>query len=183
MSELTTPGEVLRFWFDQTPQSAWWKSDPEFDDQLRQRFLSLLGQAAAGELYGWRADAHGRLAEVIVLDQFSRNIHRGTPRAFAQDPMALALAQEAVRGNALAELAPVQRSFLLMPYMHSESAMIHTLADALFSEHAPANSHAFELKHKAIIDRFGRYPHRNVILGRESTAEETQFLTQPGSSF
>jgi uncharacterized protein (DUF924 family) len=140
-------------------------------------------QAAAGELHGWRDSARGRLAEVIVLDQFPRNIHRGTPAAFAQDPMALALAQEAVRAGALAELAPVERSFLLLPYMHSESAAIHVVAESLYREHAPRENFEFELKHKAIIDRFGRYPHRNLILGRDSTPEEAAFLTEPGSSF
>ena len=178
-----TPDAVLQFWFDDIPSERWWKVDAGFDALLRQRFLALLGQAAAGELHAWRDGPRGRLAEVIVLDQFSRNIHRDTPLAFAQDPMALALSQEAVRSGALAALAPVQRSFLLMPYMHSESAAIHVMAEALYLEHAPAENHAFELKHKAIIDRFGRYPHRNAILGRVSTPEELAFLQQPGSSF
>jgi uncharacterized protein (DUF924 family) len=175
--------DILDFWFEQTPESAWWKVDPGFDSQLRLRFLPLLEQAAAGELHAWRDSARGRLAEVIVLDQFPRNIHRGTALSFAQDPMALALSQEAVRAGTLAELSPIECSFLLMPWMHSESAAIHALADALYRDHAPANNHQFELKHKAIIDRFGRYPHRNAILGRASTPEELAFLQQPGSSF
>ena len=177
------PQHILDFWFVETPPASWWKVDPEFDALVRARFLDVLKQAAAGELHGWRDSAHGRLAEVIVLDQFPRNIHRGTPAAFAQDPMALVLAQEAVRTGALSELTPVERSFLLLPYMHSESAAIHVMAEALYREHAPAENFEFELKHKAIIDRFGRYPHRNLILGRESTPEEKEFLTQPGSSF
>lgn len=118
-----------------------------------------------------------------MLDQFPRNIHRGTPQAFAHDPMALVLSQEAVRAGALAELPPVQRSFLLLPWMHSESAAIHALAEPLYRQHAPANNHEFELRHKAIIDRFGRYPHRNAILGRASTPDELDFLKQPGSAF
>ena len=178
-----TPDALLSFWFDQTPSERWWKVDPDFDALLRDRFLGLLGQSSAGELHAWRDDARGRLAEIIVLDQFARNIHRGTPLAFAHDPMALALSQEAVRAGALAALEPVQCSFLLMPYMHSESAAIHVLAEALYRDHAPAENHAFELKHKAIIDRFGRYPHRNAILGRASTPEESSFLQQPGSGF
>jgi len=177
------PEHILDFWFVETPPERWWKVDPEFDALLRARFLDELVQASAGEFHAWRDTARGRLAEIIVLDQFPRNIHRGTPAAFAQDPMALVLAQEAVRAGALAELSPVERSFLLLPYMHSESAAIHVLAEALYREHAPAENFEFELKHKAIIDRFGRYPHRNQILGRESTPEEKQFLTQPGSSF
>jgi uncharacterized protein (DUF924 family) len=139
--------------------------------------------AAAGELYEWRVTARGRLAEAIVLDQFSRNVYRGTPRAFAQDPMALALAQEAVAAGALASLDPTERSFLLLPYMHSESRQIHVVAEALYREFAPASNYDFELKHKAIIDRFGRYPHRNDVLGRASTPEEIEFLQQPGSRF
>jgi uncharacterized protein (DUF924 family) len=178
-----TPEDILRFWFEETPAERWWKVDPAFDSLLRERFLATLVRAAAGELHEWRGNARGRLAEVIVLDQFPRNIHRDTPQAFACDPMALVLSQEAVRSGALAELPPVQRSFLLLPWMHSESPAIHALAETLYRDHAPAENHAFELRHKAIVDRFGRYPHRNVILGRASTPEEIEFLKQPGSSF
>ena len=183
MSDRLGADDILAFWFEQTPPERWWKVDPEFDALLRSRFLGLLLQASAGELHGWRESARGRLAEVIVLDQFSRNIHRGTPAAFAQDPMALALAQEAVRAGATAALSPIQNNFLLMPYMHSESRAIHDLAVTLYSAHAPAENLQYELRHKAIVDRFGRYPHRNAILGRESTPEELAFLQQPGSSF
>ncbi len=178
-----SPQEILTFWFEQTPPERWWKVDPEFDALIRDRFLGVLRQAAAGELHGWRGDARGRLAEIIVLDQFPRNIHRGTPAAFACDPVALVLAQEAVAAGALQVLTPTERSFLLLPYMHSESARIHDIAEQLYREHAPPENLDFELRHKAIIDRFGRYPHRNKLLGRESTAEETEFLKQPGSSF
>ncbi len=174
--------DVLTFWFEEISPKQWWQVDPAFDALLTQRFGSLLRRAAQGELYGWRAEPEGRLAEILVLDQFSRNIHRGTPRAFAQDPMALALAQEAVAAGVLPELRQAGRAFLLMPYMHSESALIHVQAEFLFRQHAPGNLD-FELRHKAIIDRFGRYPHRNAILGRESTVQEAEFLTQPGSSF
>lgn len=178
-----SPQDILAFWFEQTLPARWWKADPEFDALIAGRFGALLPRAAAGELHAWRANARGRLAEIIVLDQFPRNIHRGTPGAFACDPVALVLAQEAVAGGALAELTPVERSFLLLPYMHSESARIHEVAEALYAEHAPAENLDFERRHKAIIDRFGRYPHRNAILGRESTPEEIEFLKQPGSSF
>ncbi len=178
-----SPHDVLAFWFDQTPPEKWWKADPEFDAIIRDRFLGLLQQAAAGELYAWREDGKGRLAEIIVLDQFPRNIHRGSAAAFACDPAALVLAQEAVAAGALAALTPTQRSFLLLPYMHSESARIHEVAEVLYREHAPATNLEFELAHKAIIDRFGRYPHRNTFLSRESTPEEIEFLKQSGSSF
>jgi uncharacterized protein (DUF924 family) len=173
---------VLHFWFEEVSPDRWWSSDAVFDRQVQARFGSLLQQAARGELHAWRDQPLGRLAEVIVLDQFSRNIHRGSPLAFAQDGIALVLAQEAVRLGVHAELPLPQRSFLLMPYMHSESAAIHVEAERLFREFAPDN-HGFELKHKVIVDRFGRYPHRNAILGRQSTAEEIEFLKQPGSGF
>lgn len=175
--------EILEFWFKETEPKSWWISDPAFDDRVRKRFAGLLQQAAAGELFGWRDSARGRLAEIIVLDQFSRNIGRNTPRAFSQDAMALALSQEAVSRGILQELVPVEQAFLLMPYMHSESAKIHVVAEALFKQFSTKENYEFELRHKAIIDRFGRYPHRNAILGRVSTAGEVEFLQQPGSSF
>lgn len=174
---------VLRFWFEEIEPRQWWAADPEFDARVRSRFEGLLLQAAAAELHGWRTSARGRLAEVIVLDQFSRNVHRGTARAFAQDPQALVLAQEAVAGGALHQLDAVECTFLLMPYMHSESRLIHVEAEALYKRHAPPDNYEFELRHKAIVDRFGRYPHRNGILGRVSSDEEDAFLRQPGSSF
>lgn len=174
--------DIITFWFGEITPEQWWIADPDFDRQVGERFLAVLGQAARGELHAWRDQPLGRLAEVIVLDQFSRNIHRGTPQAFAQDGIALVLAQEAVRLGVHAELPQPQRAFLLMPYMHSESAAIHVEAERLFREFAPDN-HGFELKHKVIVDRFGRYPHRNAVLGRQSTAEEIEFLKQPGSGF
>jgi uncharacterized protein (DUF924 family) len=177
------PSHILQFWFHEIEPRQWWAVDPAFDALLRERFLPLLQQAAQGELAAWRGTAQGRLAEVIVLDQFSRNIFRGTPRAFAQDPMALALSQEAVAAGALDALQPEERPFLLMPFMHSESRAVHVEAERLFAQWAPGSSHDFERRHQAIIERFGRYPHRNAILGRESTAEELAFLQQPGSSF
>jgi uncharacterized protein (DUF924 family) len=130
-----------------------------------------------------RKDAHGRLAEVIVLDQFSRNMFRNSPLSFAHDALALALAQEAIAVGADKSLNQTERSFLYMPFMHSESLKIHEIATRLFRDNGNQNSLAFELKHKAIIARFGRYPHRNSILGRKSTDEEIEFLKQPGSGF
>lgn len=175
--------DILTFWFEELTPQQWWQADEEFDNTIKQRFSSILQQAAAGELAHWRQAVKGRLAEIIVLDQFSRNVYRGTARAFSQDAMALALAQEAVAAGALQQLNADERNFLLMPYMHSESVVIHQSAETLFQQHAPQNNYQFELKHKAIIDRFGRYPHRNNILGRPSTAEEIAFLQQPGSGF
>ena len=175
--------DVLAFWFEETKPKSWWVADPKFDDLIRNRFEELLHQAAQGELFGWRNSPRGRLAEIIVLDQFSRNIYRNTPRAFAQDPMALALAQEAIAAGADALLEPIERSFLYLPFMHSESKMIHEKAEILYRENGLKDNLEFELRHKAIIDRFGRYPHRNEILGRVSSAEEIDFLRQPGSKF
>lgn len=175
--------EVLGFWFKETEPKAWWVADSAFDDRVRARFAERLQQALLGELFAWRASARGRLAEIIVLDQFSRNIWRNTPRAFAQDGMALVLSQEAVSAGIPQQLEPVEQAFLLLPYMHSESAKIHVRAEALFRRFSTKENYEFELRHKAIIDRFGRYPHRNVILGRTSTTEESEFLKQPGSSF
>lgn len=175
--------EVLDFWFKEIEPKKWWTADPEFDQSIKERFGALLEQARHGELFAWRKEPEGRLAEIIVLDQFSRNIWRNTPAAFAQDSAALVLSQEAVSNGALGALSPLERAFLLMPYMHSESPAIHVVAERLFHEFTPENNYNFELRHKAIVDRFGRYPHRNAILGRDSTPEETEFLKQPGSSF
>ncbi len=180
---MQTPDAVLAFWFTETDPKSWWTADPAFDGRIRARFGALHARASQGELYEWRSAPEGRLAEVIVLDQFSRNLHRGTPRAFAQDLAALALAQEAVAAGAHLELDPVRRPFLLMPWMHSESREIHVVAEQLLRKYASTESYDFELRHKAIVDRFGRYPHRNIALGRASTAEELEFLKQPGSSF
>jgi uncharacterized protein (DUF924 family) len=174
--------EVLGFWFGETLPEQWWRADPEFDRSLAARFGPCLARAARGELYEWRGQPRGRLAEIIVLDQFSRNIHRGTPAAFAQDAAALVLAQEALAAGALRALTAAERPFLLMPYMHSESRAIHAVAEPLFREFAPGNLE-HELRHRAVVARFGRYPHRNAILGRESSAEEIEFLRQAGSAF
>ena len=174
---------IIAFWFEEIDPKSWWSADPAFDALVRARFADTLDRAARAELFDWRRDAHGRLAEIIVLDQFSRNIHRHTPRAFAQDPLALALAQEAVAAGVASALDPVRRSFLYMPFMHSESGLIHQQAERLFSEPGLEDNHRFELRHKEIIDRFGRYPHRNEVLGRVSTPEEVAFLQQPGSRF
>ena len=175
--------EVLNFWFREIEPRQWWAVDPEFDARIRDRFLPVLEQAARGKRSDWRLTPLGRLAEVIVLDQFSRNIFRNSPRAFLQDQMALDLAQEAVASGGLEQLDSTHRVFLLMPYMHSESVIIHIEAEKLFKKWTPQSNYDFELRHKSIIDRFGRYPHRNKILGRISTPEEEEFLKQPGSSF
>lgn len=178
-----SPQDILDFWFEHTPSEQWFASDPQFDATIRERFTDVWQQASRAELSGWRNSIRGRLAEIIVLDQFSRNIGRGTPLAFAQDAMALVLSQEASRTAEFNDLTQQENNFLLMPMMHSESTVIHQAAECLFRKYGSNESYQFELKHKAIIDAFGRYPHRNEILGRESTPEEIAFLAQPGSSF
>jgi len=174
---------VLGFWFSEIDPKKWWAKDVDFDRLVTKRFQATHDAAAKGELFAWRETPEGRLAEIIVLDQFSRNIYRDSPLAFAYDGQALVLAQEAIRANAQQELPPKQKAFLYIPFMHSESKIIHEISVKLFSEPGLEHNLEFELKHKAIIDRFGRYPHRNAILGRESTEEEIAFLKQPGSSF
>ncbi len=175
--------EILHFWFEEIEPIQWWQKNDTFDQLIHQRFSEVHAQAAVCELYEWRHTAKGRLAEIIVLDQFSRNLFRDSARAFACDAMAVCLAQEAITVGAPKDLTQNECSFLYMPFMHSESKKVHRQAVGLFTQNGLESSLAFELKHKAIIDRFGRYPHRNRILGRESTAEELAFLSQPDSSF
>ena len=177
------PNPILHFWFSELTPKQHFAKDAALDEAIRTRFGATLEAAARCELFGWRATPEGRLAEVLVLDQFSRNVWRDTPRAFAQDALALALAQELVACRGDRSLPLAQRSFAYMPYMHSESALVHTQAVALFTQLGMQDNLNFELRHKAIIDRFGRYPHRNAILGRRSSAEELAFLSEPGSSF
>lgn len=180
---LHTPDDIIHFWFTEISPKAWFDKDTAFDALIKQRFESLLTQAKQGELYHWRTTPQGRLAEILILDQFSRNIYRDTPQAFAADAMALTLAQEAVAAQVDQQLNVSYVPFLYMPYMHSESRAIHEVALILFSREAAATNLPFELRHKAIIDQFGRYPHRNHILGRQSTPDEIAFLQQPGSHF
>ncbi|MEN0035460.1 MAG: DUF924 family protein [Cellvibrio sp.] len=175
--------DILHFWFDELTPAQWYKKDDALDAEIKRRFSGVHAQAASCELFDWRMAAKGRLAEIIILDQFSRNIFRDTPQAFMNDPLALALAQEALAVGADKAMSPIERSFLYLPFMHSESAEIHQVAVGLYRELGLAENLDFEIKHKNIIDRFGRYPHRNAILGRESTPEELEFLQQPGSSF
>lgn len=178
-----TYSDVLEFWFDTLSPADWWKKDINLDNLIKNKFLDLHAQAAKGELYEWRNHALGALAEIIILDQFSRNVFRDTPNSFAFDGMALLLSQFAIQNQFDRELNPNQRAFLYMPFMHSESILIHQQAKQLFNHPEMASNYDFELKHAAIIERFGRYPHRNAILKRQSTDEEIEFLTLPNSSF
>ncbi|ENV94922.1 hypothetical protein F937_01029 [Acinetobacter calcoaceticus ANC 3680] len=175
--------DILNFWFSPEHRSLWFAKSDDFDKKIRENFSDVHRQATQAELWSWRKTAEGRLAEIIVLDQFSRNIYRDQPQSFAYDSLALALSQEAISLQLDAQLNPEQRSFLYMPFMHSESKLIHEFALKLFQRLSNEINLSFEKKHKVIIDRFGRYPHRNAILGRASTPEETEFLLEPNSSF
>ncbi|MDC9719295.1 MAG: DUF924 domain-containing protein [Gammaproteobacteria bacterium] len=175
--------DIIHFWYKEIPPRNWFIKDLDFDTLLKRRFADIHQRAAAGELESWRQKPLGKLAEIIILDQFSRNLFRDSPKAFAYDSQALVLAQTAIKEGADTSLSTNQKSFLYMPFMHSESVAIHEQAVKLFNQPGLENNYDFELKHKVIIDRFGRYPHRNDVLGRASTPEELEFLSGPGSSF
>jgi uncharacterized protein (DUF924 family) len=175
--------DILHFWFEELTPAQQFAKDAALDATIRTRFGPTLEAAARCELWAWRATPAGRLAEIVVLDQFSRNAYRDTPAAFAQDPLALALAQELVASGHAQALPPAQRAFACMPYMHSESLTIHDQALVLFAQPGLEHNLNFEQRHRAIIERFGRYPHRNAVLGRTSTPAELAFLQEPGSSF
>ncbi len=178
-----SPHTILEFWFKEISPKQYWAKSDEFDELIRKRFGEIHQKAANCELYEWRKIAQGRLAEIIILDQFSRNIFRNDARAFACDNLALCLAQTAIEMGCDNELDTNEKLFLYMPFMHSESREIHEIAVQLFNIVGLEDNYQFELRHKEIIDRFGRYPHRNESLGRVSTAEELEFLQQPNSSF
>ena len=175
--------EILKFWFEEIDSSQWWAKDERLDRMIVDRFSDTHSKAIKCELFEWRQTADGRLAEIIVLDQFSRNMFRDSALSFAYDPLALALSQEAVFVGVDCKLNPSQRHFLYMPFMHSESLEIHEVAMELFRKSGNENHLNFEIKHREIIQKFGRYPHRNKILGRVSSEDEIEFLKNPGSSF
>jgi uncharacterized protein (DUF924 family) len=186
-------GEVLDFWFGREGEpgygefrEAWFRRDPEFDRRIRDRFEPLYEEAAAGGLDDWKDEAHSCLALVILLDQFPRNMYRGDPRTYATDGKAQEIAEYAVDRALDRELPPFQRSFLYMPFMHSEDLEHQRRSVELFGGLAgprESGSPDYAVRHMEIIERFGRFPHRNEILGRQTTPEEAVFLTQPGSSF
>ncbi|ROT44427.1 DUF924 family protein [Pusillimonas sp. NJUB218] len=178
-----SPEDVLRFWFDELGPKHWFDKSPELDARIKTRFEVTHQAAAQGECFGWRTTPQGRLAEIIVLDQFPRNIFRDQAKAFATDALALVLAQEAVACGADRTINAPDLAFLYMPYMHSESLIIHEEAMHLFNQPGLEGNYEFEIKHKVILEKFGRYPHRNAALGRESTPDEIAFLKQPGSGF
>jgi uncharacterized protein (DUF924 family) len=198
----TQPDDVISFWLgepsvdgsvDPAVQARWWKKDPGFDATIRERFGETIRRGLDGDLEGWTTSARGTLAVVIVLDQFTRNVFRETGAMFAGDARARGLTRRLLDGAGFAALRPTERYFALMPLMHSEALEDQREAVARFtteSETAPeparrlfAGGADYAGKHAAIVERFGRFPHRNHLLGRTSTEEETAFLKTPGSSF
>jgi len=174
--------EVISFWFNEKNKAHWFAKDAAFDEEIKKNFLNTYELAAKSACFAWRSQALGRLAEVIVLDQFPRNMFRNNPRSFAADPLALALAQEAVERGIDKQLRIEERSFLYMPYMHSEALNVHDEAVKLFAQPGLEHNLEYEILHKKIIERFGRYPHRNEVLGRSSTPDEITYLEKDSSS-
>ena len=193
---------VLRFWFGTASDdlevaeqcaAMWWKKNPQVDAEIRQRFAGVVDAVAGGQCDAWLTDARGRLAMIVLTDQFPRNMYRDTPRAFAFDPLALSMTKQGIDQGDDRALRPIERIFFYMPLEHSESIEDQQRAVALTTDLAAAVSAdkrklfegfvGFAKRHHDIVQRFGRFPHRNAILGRSSTPEETEFLKQPGSSF
>jgi uncharacterized protein (DUF924 family) len=189
--------DVLGFWFGtpgtedatyQARRTLWFRKNPDTDHEIRRRFLPLYERAIAHQLDDWQATPEGTLALTIVLDQFPRNMFRDSPQAFASDAQALEVAKGAIARGVDQQLPPVQRFFLYLPLEHSENLddqhqsveRSHQLVEACPEL---ADTYEYAIKHQEVIERFGRFPHRNAILGRETTPEETEFLKQPGSSF
>ena len=175
--------EVLAFWFEELTPDDWFGGGEEVDARIRERFLALHETLRDEVPASWRTTARGMLAAVIALDQFPRNVYRGDPRAFAADPTALALAEEAVERGLDRAMSIDERKFLYLPFEHSEDPAVQARSVELFASLDDEDTLGYALRHKEIIDRFGRFPHRNEVLGRESTPEELEFLTEPDSSF
>lgn len=182
--------EVLAFWFDDADvaRPEWFRKDPAFDDLIRQRFGGLIEQALAGAIDDWAATPEGALARIVVLDQFPRNVFRDTPRAFAGDRQALAAARALVDTGGDRLLPPRRRSFVYLPFEHAEDRAAQQTAVDLFGALAAERPDLADLlewarRHQVVIERFGRFPHRNRVLGRVDTAEEAAFLLEPGSRF
>ena len=175
--------EVLKFWFDDLSPDDWFESDEAVDSHIRERFQELHETLRGQVPKTWRSSARGCLAAVIVLDQFPRNMYRGTSRAFAADAAALSLAKEALMRGFDRELSIDERKFLYMPFEHSENPAEQARSMELFGTLENELDLDYARRHKEIIDRFGRFPHRNAVLGRISTPEEIEFIKEPGSSF
>jgi uncharacterized protein (DUF924 family) len=174
---------LLRFWFAPETQQKWYGGGPGFDAELRERFGALHADAAAGRLSGWAETPHGALALVVLFDQVSRNIYRDTPGMFAHDAAALRIVRQCLPRAVDVALTLPERSIFYMPLMHAEQIAAQTLACQLFTKLGGPTELYFARLHYAVVERFGRFPHRNAILGRESTPEETAYLAQGGLRF
>ncbi len=184
MTAIDSAAGVLAYWFGAGMAERWYKRDPAFDREIRDRLLPLYRRAAAGQLDGWQDSAQGALALVILLDQVPRNLYRDDPRAFAKDAKALAITHRALERELDRELSQVERLFLYLPLEHCESLEEQQLCCELVSAlDEDPEWHGYAIQHRDIIARFGRFPHRNAVLGRQTTPEEADFLAKPGSSF
>ncbi len=183
MDKSCKSSEVLNFWFAEKVKPLWFKKSAEFDREIEARFINTYLMAKTGTLDDWKSNPHDALALIIVLDQFPRNIFRDTPQAFATDKKAVELTKYAVDRNYQQSLSTDRQIFLYMPLMHSENKVDQAKCVKLFSELGKEDNLKFAIKHQEIINRFGRFPHRNKILAKESTLAEQEFLTQAGSSF
>jgi len=175
--------QVLTFWFDENGPEKWFIKDPVFDNEISNKFLELYNQLTLGKHGEWRFSARGCLAEIIVLDQFSRNMYRDDAKAFSADLQALECLNYGISMAYDKEFSQVERNFFYLPFEHSEDKLDQEKSIHYFTENGDTNTLDYAIKHKVIIDRFGRYPHRNEILGRPSTEEERVFLQGPGSAF
>lgn len=175
---MISPQDILQFWFDELSDEDWFKKNDKVDQKISQRFKEYYQKAKTGELFKWRETPEGRLAEILILDQFPRNMFRGSAQAFETDSLALILAQEMVLQKLDEKLEISKRAFIYLPYMHSESLSIHEEAVKLFSQKGLEENLKFEMAHKKVIEMFGRYPHRNETLGRISTQEEKEYLKE-----
>ena len=177
---MRTAEDVIQFWFVEHGNDDWFGGKPEFDARLAADFGETHPHVARGEAWQWRKTAEGRLAEIIVLDQFSRQLHRGSGKAFAQDKMALVLAQEAIAQGADQAVEPVRRAFFYLPFMHAESLVIQDEGIGLYEALGDAEQLDYMRNHRDVVGRFGRFPFRNTALGRESTREELAYMAEQG---
>ena len=183
MSPSLTHQDVLTFWYEICQPKQWFKKDPSFDQEIEERFGVLIEQGLSGQLNDWLESCEGCLALILVLDQFPRNVYRNSPKAFAGDPQALVISDTCRERGYLDHPDQSWRHFMLIPMMHSEDLAVQKASLPLFKEHTDARVYNYAVRHHDVIERFGRYPHRNAILGRESTQEELTFLSEPGSRF
>ena len=175
--------DVLDFWFHPDSIPLHFAEDEDFDEKIRSRFLDTWRKASEGLLVHWRENIEGRLAEIIVLDQFSRNLWRNDIKTYTQDKMAIALAQEALKDSGYDKLSDYQKRFILLPFMHSESLELHDWADKYYKELGDESLTYFENLHRDVLEEFGRYPYQNKDLGRESTPEELNVLEERKDGF